>query len=117
MDHGPWDPRRTHPSSVERCLDTVFADVGGSLLIQVQRATAERHDTDAHILQDIAESAATELLHIQARQEARPAQAFQQQQNNASLKLILNGFKPQPIPAQSGPSARIMDADQIGHDN
>ena len=103
MDHGAWDPRRTRPSSVELCFDTVFGDVGGSLLVQVQGATAERRDANAHILRGIAESAATELLHIQARQKVRPAQAFQQQQDNASLNLILNGFKPQPIQSPQFP--------------
>ena len=85
MDHEAWDPRTTRPSSVEICFDTVFGDVGDSLLVQVQGATAKRRDADAHILRGIAESAATELLHIQARQEAGPAQAFQAQQSNASL--------------------------------
>ena len=111
MDHGAWDPRRTRPSSVELCFDTVFGDVGGSLLVQVQGATAERRDADVHILRGIAESPATELLHIQARQEARPAQAFQQQRDNASLNLILNGFKPRPIQSLQVDESGEVDAD------
>ena len=113
MDHGAWDPRRTRPSSVELCFDTVFGDVGGSLLVQVQGATAERRNADVHILRGIAESAATELLHIQARQEAGPAQAFQAQQSNASLlqnpahritqnlaTILIGGRKHQKPPAR-----------------
>ena len=86
LSHGPRSEGSLQNSPVVRGLyfDT-FRRRCDRLLVQVQGATAERRDTDVHILRGIAESAATELLHIQAQQEPGPAQAIQAQQSNASL--------------------------------